>query len=258
LKHEGEILGSLAIAWEKPAVFDVDTREFLFRVAALLTTGVLNERLWRQLERRARELESLTESLQQALKLREQMIQNVSHELRTPLAILQGYIELMREEALGPLTSEQREALEVMQERLNGLIRYVELLLTLQEIQAGARSLNILDLRELVREACRAYQSRLDPQRHALRVHLPDHPVWVMGEGERLLLTLTELLENAVKFSPAGGRSRSPSPCRGRKPFWKCAMRGSASLPKPSPGCLSPSIRSTGARPGSSEGWELG
>ena len=205
LKHEGEILGSLAIAWEKPAVFDADTREFLFRVAALLTTGALNERLWRQLERRARELESLTESLQQALKLREQMIQNVSHELRTPLAILQGYIELMREEALGPLTSEQREALEVMQERLNGLIRYVELLLTLQEIQAGARSLNILDLRELVREACRAYQSRLDPQRHALRVHLPDHPVWVMGEGERLLLTLTELLENAVKFSPAGG-----------------------------------------------------
>jgi signal transduction histidine kinase len=163
------------------------------------------ERLVETFNRMVETIASNTESLQQALKLREQMIQNVSHELRTPLAILQGYIELMREEALGPLTSEQREALEVMQERLNGLIRYVDLLLTLQEIQAGARSLNILDLRELVREACRAYQSRLDPQRHALRVHLPDHPVWVMGEGERLLLTLTELLENAVKFSPAGG-----------------------------------------------------
>ena len=205
LTSDRETLGIFLVAWAAPRSFDADLRHMLTRAAGLLTTGVLNRRLWRQLQAHARELELLSHSLQQALVLREQMIQNVSHELRTPLAVLQGYLELMKEEALGPLTPAQQEALEIMRHRLDILIRYVELLLTLQEIQAGARSLNVLDLRELIRTACRAYQTRLDPQRHRLQVHLPDHPVWVLGEGQPLLLAFSELLENAVKFSPRGG-----------------------------------------------------
>ncbi len=205
LRSDRATLGVFLAAWSHPVSPNESLHSLFTRTANLLTAHVVNRRLWKQLQARARELEVLNQALKHALLLREQMIQNVSHEFRTPLAILQGYLELMKEEALGPLTPAQREAVGIMGDRLNALIRYVELLLTLQEIQAGVRSLSLLDLRELIRMACRVYQARLDPQRHALLVQVPDQPVWVLGEGQPLLLAFSELLENAVKFSPRGG-----------------------------------------------------
>ncbi len=208
LQTDEDPLGLLEIAWTTPRVFDDSLRSVVKRATQILASGILNIHLWEQLEEHVRQLEAMNRSLEQALIAREQMIQNVSHELRTPLAILQGYLELMSEAALGPLTPDQQEALKIMRERLDGLIRYVELLLALQEIRAGARSLNLLDLRHLVQTACRAYQTRLDPRRHSLHIDVPEHPVWVLGEGQPLLLALSELLENAVKFSPRGGAIR--------------------------------------------------
>ncbi|HXF70528.1 MAG TPA: GAF domain-containing protein [Thermoflexus sp.] len=205
LQADQTFLGLLEIAWATPRVFDESLRAMVRRAASILASGMLNLHLWKELQARVRQLETLNRALEQALVAREQMIQNVSHELRTPLAVIQGYLELMDQEALGPLTSDQRQALEVMRERLNVLIRYVELLLALQEIRAGARSLSFLDLRQLTQMVCQVYRTRIDPHRHSLHVYMPDHPVWVLGESQLLLLALSELLENAVKFSPHGG-----------------------------------------------------
>ena len=206
LRHQGEILGVLNVLWRRPRALDPEIRDLLQSLADLLATGLHRAQLLEQARREAAERAALNRALGEALRLREEMIQNVSHELRTPLTVAMGYLELLAEGALGPLNAAQREAVEISRGRLQELHRYVELLLTMQVARAGEGRRQPLDLADLVREAARRLQARLDPARHALQVEIPEEPVWMVGDPEGLARALGEVLDNAVKFSPAGGR----------------------------------------------------
>ncbi|HXF69651.1 MAG TPA: ATP-binding protein [Thermoflexus sp.] len=154
------------------------------------------------------ELEATNRMLQDALVVREQMFQNVSHELRTPLTVLMGYLEMLADQAFGPITPEQAEVLRTMQNRAQQLLRYVELMLTLQKVEREGMRFHPLDLRELVRLVGEAWQARLADGPHRLRMELPAGPIWILGDGEGLIRMIGELLDNAVKFSPSGGEIR--------------------------------------------------
>ncbi|WP_448601192.1 GAF domain-containing protein, partial [Thermoflexus hugenholtzii] len=206
LRHQGEILGVLHVLWRRPRALDPEIRDLLQSLADLLATGIHRAQLLERARQEAAERAALNRALGEALRLREEMIQNVSHELRTPLTVAMGYLELLTEGALGPLNAAQREAVEVSRGRLQELHRYVELLLALQVARAGEGRRQPLDLADLVREAARRLQARLDPARHALQVEVPEEPVWMVGDPEGLACALGEVLDNAVKFSPAGGR----------------------------------------------------
>jgi len=141
-----------------------------------------------------------------ALRLREEMIQNVSHELRTPLAVALGYLELLAEGDLGPLRPRQREAVVASRRRLEELRRYVELLLTLPAARRGDLIRIPLDLRRLVEEVLQRRTARVDRTCHKVQVRLPAGPVRLVGDPEGLARAIGEVLDNAVKFSPQGGR----------------------------------------------------
>ncbi len=207
LRHQGEILGVLHVLWRRPRALDPEIRDLLQSLADLLATGIHRAQLLERARQEAAERAALNRALGEALRLREEMIQNVSHELRTPLTVAMGYLELLAEGVLGPLNAAQREAVEVSRGRLQELHRYVELLLTIQMARAaGEGRRQPLDLADLVREAARRLQARLDPARHALQVEIPEEPVWMVGDPEGLARALGEVLDNAVKFSPAGGQ----------------------------------------------------
>lgn len=206
LQRGDERLGVLHVIWRKQRTFDPETRDLLESLADLLATGIANARLVEALRRTVAQREALNRALEEALTAREQMIQNVFHELRTPLAVAMGYLDLLLDDAFGPLTPDQREALRASRNRLGELHRYVELLLTLQVTQEGKPLHQPLDLRQLIRTAARIVQSRLDPGKHRLELRLPSRAVWAVGEEEGLARAIGELLDNAVKFSPDGGR----------------------------------------------------
>ncbi len=157
-------------------------------------------------QHQAQELATLNRALSEALRVREEMIQNVSHELRTPLAVAMGYLELLAENALGPLNPEQKEAITISRGRLEDLRRYVELLLTLQAARAGTLARIPIDLKHLVGEVLRRWRTRLHPERYAVEVQLPEDDIWLIGDPEGLARAIGEVLDNAIKFSPGGGR----------------------------------------------------
>ncbi|GBD08794.1 Sensor histidine kinase WalK [Candidatus Thermoflexus japonica] len=206
LKRGEERLGVLHVIWRKRRTFDPETRDLLEGLADLLATGIANVRLVEALRRTVAQREALNRALEEALTAREQMIQNVSHELRTPLAVAMGYLDLLLDGAFGPLTPDQREALQASRNRLGELHRYVELLLTLRITREGKPLRQPLDLRQLIRTAARITESGLDPGKHRLELHVPSRAVWAIGEEESLARAIAELLDNAVKFSPDGGR----------------------------------------------------
>ena len=200
-----EWVGVLHVIWRTPQTFDAETRELLQSLADLLATGIQSARLLQRTQRQAQELAALNRALHEALRLREEMIQNVSHELRTPLAVAMDYLELLAEGALGPLNPEQREAITISRERLGELHRYVELLLTLQVTRAGELARIPLDLKQLVQEILHRWKTQLDPGRYRVVARLPAEEVWLIGDPEGLIRAIGEVLDNAVKFSPRGG-----------------------------------------------------
>jgi signal transduction histidine kinase len=127
----------LNVFWRRPRALDLEIRDLLQSLADLLATGLHRAQLLERARREAAERAALNRALGEALRLREEMIQNVSHELRTPLTVAMGYLELLTEGALGPLNAAQREAVEISRGRLQELHRYVELLLTMQVARAG-------------------------------------------------------------------------------------------------------------------------
>ncbi len=195
------LFGVAALLASRPEAFPASRRALADFFAYLMGAAL-------DLTRHREKLEALNRMLQEALVAREQMIQNVSHELRTPLTILMGYLEMLADQAFGPLTPEQAEVLETMRQRGQQLLRYIELLLTLRKVEREGMTLAPLDLRELVRQAGEAWRVRLAGGPHRIQIELPTEPVWILGDGEALIRMIRELLDNAAKFSPSGGEIR--------------------------------------------------
>ncbi len=146
----------------------------------------------------------------EALRLSDQyktdFISSVSHELRTPLASIIGYLEVLREEELEG--EERDEFLGIVADNARRLLALINDLLTLAGLESGRVRLHAsdTDLRDLVETAVREQLPALNERGQELVLELPEEPVLAHVDGERLLQVFANLLANALKFTPAGGR----------------------------------------------------
>jgi signal transduction histidine kinase len=152
-----------------------------------------------------RELAQANDRLKELDHLKAQFMANVTHELKTPLVAIRGYNESILEERFGPLTSKQKEGLEVAVRNVERLQKLIDELLEFERIDAGEfrLSLSDFDLVPLVQSALQTLQPEVDRKRLAVRLRLPD-ALEVHGDRERIAHVLLNLLSNAVKFSTDG------------------------------------------------------
>lgn len=165
----------------------------------------------RTLDRRVRER---TDELQQALQrlselgeMKANFVANISHELRTPLTHIKGYLELMSGGSLGNLTVEQAHAVEVSQRAASRLEKLIEDLLMFSRASHGEVSFRqeTLDIRGLATRALDAARPRAIVAGVDLGLAASESLAFVQGDGEKLLWVLDQLLDNAIKFTAAGG-----------------------------------------------------
>lgn len=158
-------------------------------------------------EVRARaELEQAREAAEEANRLKDEFIAALSHELRTPLQPILGWTEVLRRH--GNLDTVTTKALEAIGRNIRQQVRLVDDLLDLSRIVHGKFALRFetVDLREQVRAAAEPFEEIAALKRIRLIVSLPDNPVPLWGDGARLQQVATNLISNAVKFTPAGGQ----------------------------------------------------
>ncbi len=139
--------------------------------------------------------------------LQKMFVQNVSHELRTPLSIIQGYSELLHNEELGPLTVEQRAAIHNLLSSTYTLRQIVERVNTLLEVETqndGVRFLFALD--SLVFDVLQRQKAFAQKSDIALELFTETHLPSVLGNVEQIQQAVECVVENAIKFTPAGGR----------------------------------------------------
>jgi len=131
---------------------------------------------------------------------------NLAHELRTPLSLIQGYTELLLDDDVGPVAPKQRELLQLIYDRAKRIGDLVHTLTALQMIPRGSLSLAPMSPREWLEETIRDFQLAAGQVGIELRSHIPEHLPSILGDQEHLDIALSQVLDNAIKFSPEGGR----------------------------------------------------
>jgi two-component system phosphate regulon sensor histidine kinase PhoR len=146
-------------------------------------------------------LTDLTE-VQRVDLVRRDFLGNVSHELRTPLASIKALVETVEDEFEN---DEAREFLVRIDQQVDRLTVLVNELLDLSRIESGAIELKpeTLDLRALVREAASLLRTRTEQDN--ITISCPTASVVIEGDRLSLLRVITNLLDNAIKYSPPGG-----------------------------------------------------
>lgn len=158
-----------------------------------------------QLSRANAELDAAGRQLREEQRAKDQFIATLSHELRNPLAAATAAVELL---ALD-LPGSGHPALPVLERQLGTLVRMSNDLLDGTRALTGRLELvpERVDVRSVVEGACADIRSLFGHEERTLQVTLPDTPVVVDGDRLRLAQVLTNLLSNALKYTPPGGRT---------------------------------------------------
>lgn len=150
------------------------------------------------------ELQEANVRLAELDQLKSSFIAIASHELRTPLALILGYATFLREEA-DDAASEQIDMVLQGAIQLKGLI---EDMVNLSHLEAGSAELDLSEfiLQDVIQRAIEAQQQFADTKSLEIRQSLPAAAICVRADLEKISIVLNNLLNNAIKFTPAGGR----------------------------------------------------
>jgi PAS domain S-box-containing protein len=158
--------------------------------------------------RRAEALRLEVDRERELNRLKADLVNAVSHELRTPLTSLMGYAEFLEDEVGGPLAPEQHEFVAQIQEGTRRLQRLVDDLLDFARLEAGTFSLSLreADLAQKVRETIESLRPQAQVKGVVLEADSPDGATMVRMDPGRIGQVLLNLVGNAIKFTPEGGR----------------------------------------------------
>jgi signal transduction histidine kinase len=152
-----------------------------------------------------RELAEQNERLRELDRMKDDFVASVSHELRTPLTSIRGYLELVRED--GGLDEEQDRMLGIVDRNADRLLGLVTDLLFIAEVDAGKLTLerHRVQLGDVAGESVEAASPHARVAEIELNLDADDQLV-VDGDRARLAQVFDNLISNAIKFTPAGGR----------------------------------------------------
>lgn len=187
------VLGGLFFGHSQPAVFTQRHELLAAGVAAWAAIAIDNARLYQEVE--------------QANRLKDDFLATLSHELRTPLNAVLGWAHMLREDTMQP--SVRQKALEAVERNARAQAQLVEDLLDISRIVAGKLDIkaDAVDLASVVTNAVDTVRAGVSAKRLQLNVDVPvDRRIVVTGDADRLQQIVWNLVTNAVKFTPPGGR----------------------------------------------------
>ena len=157
--------------------------------------------------RRQRVLHEMLQARDEQISARDQFLSHVSHELRSPLSVVHQFASLLIDGIGGPLTTDQQDLMAVLMRNTGQLKVMIDDLLEVTRPESGRLRIECraLEICELLTETAAAYRPRAVLRHVHLAIECSDLPT-VLADAERLREVLANLLDNALKFTPDGGR----------------------------------------------------
>ena len=211
LKTKDRILGSLMVDRIQAHSLTQDDLELMVTVAHQVAIALDNASAYEQIEDLNAGLEvkvrERTAELEQADRVRSQFLSHVSHELKTPLTSIKGFLQNLLDGLTGPLNEKQQRYLSRMLDNSDRLIRMIEALLDRTRIQSGRLDLVPveIDLGPCVVDAVEQLRLLAQAKQQTLEAVVSSSPLMVWADRDRLIQIITNLVQNAVKFTPEGG-----------------------------------------------------
>jgi signal transduction histidine kinase len=141
-------------------------------------------------------------------RLKDEFVGLISHELRTPLSSILGYLELMRDDDENPLSEEQVQYLGVAERNAHRLLRLVGDLLFTAQVGSSTFSLDttVLEIGPIVNASVESASPTATVAGVEISATVPEKPIFVLGDAQRLGQACDNLISNAIKFTPRGGK----------------------------------------------------
>ncbi len=167
-----------------------------------------NQQLEQRVQERTRDLQTALNKLTELSQLKANFIANISHELRTPLTQIKGYLDILAEKALGPLSTSQSDAIEVLRRSEGRLERLIEDLLQFTIASRGELTIKLstVPVQALLNDSIAQIEYKMQAAEQSLNILAPHTPFYVKCDEEKIKWAISQLLDNASKFTPRGGR----------------------------------------------------
>jgi signal transduction histidine kinase len=201
LLREDQIIGSLSFNRKVPGEFPAEVVDVLKTFATQSALAIQNARLFREIANKSRQLEA-------ASRHKSEFLANMSHELRTPLNAIIGFSEVLAEKMFGDVNDKQAEYLQDILESGRHLLSLINDILDLSKIEAGHMELEPadFDLPGVIENALILVRERASRRGITLGSTIDERLGLIRGDERKVKQVLLNLLSNALKFTPEGGR----------------------------------------------------
>jgi signal transduction histidine kinase len=201
LLRENQIIGTLSLNRKAAGEFPPGVIDVLKTFATQSALAIQNARLFREIADKSAQLES-------ASRHKSEFLANMSHELRTPLNAIIGFSEVLSEGMFGEINEKQAEYLKDILESGRHLLSLINDILDLSKIEAGRMELESaeFDLPAAIGNALILVRERASRRGIALESGIDERLGRIGGDERKVKQVLLNLLSNALKFTPEGGR----------------------------------------------------
>jgi signal transduction histidine kinase len=201
LLREDQIIGSLSFNRKAPGEFPPEVIDVLKTFATQSGLAIQNARLFREIADKSAQLEVASQH-------KSEFLANMSHELRTPLNAIIGFSEVLAQGMFGEINEKQTEYLQDILESGRHLLSLINDILDLSKIEAGRMELELadFDLPSAIENALILVRERASRRGITLGSTIDERLGTICGDERKVKQVLLNLLSNALKFTPEGGR----------------------------------------------------
>jgi signal transduction histidine kinase len=196
----GQVIGVFQVLNKRGGDFTPLDEQLLASLSSQVAVAAENAQLYDEVQRAYNQLRQLD-------RMKAGFLNSLSHELRTPLAPILGYSEILLSGAMGALPASAARGLQAIQESGKRLLTLIESLLAFVRLEQGQMALNRepLELAPLVAGVVEPAQAKAGERKLTVTSEVAEGLPLILADPQELTMALTHLLDNATKFTPAGG-----------------------------------------------------